>query len=244
VCCKNSCCTAPRLHHVTLHQVEKISPRPHGSWHYAILRVICPCDLLESVESSKRTGCSQPGVVKNFVRARDCSSSVCHARHALLNALRCSVSVQTSRPSCCLRSLGCSVMNEQLMALCNISVRLKSAANRARQVFGHVPVLSLDPLSAVWQLLSLCCVSQQERAASLAPSASVFSLLELLRLRLDSTKLFCRYCGLRNDCQSQLLLCSNISPKRYFLLAGLVTHMFVIMRISVQFRLLVQFPRL
>ena len=83
-------------------------------------------------------------------------------------------------------------MNEQLMALCNISVRLKSAANRARQVFGHVPVLSLDPLSAVWQLLSLCCLSKQERAASLAPSASIFSLLELLRLRLESSKLFCR----------------------------------------------------
>jgi hypothetical protein len=135
-------------------------------------------------------------------------------------------------------------MNEQLMALCNISVRLKSAANRSRQVFGHVPVLSLDPLSAAWQLLSLCCLSQQERAASLAPSASIFSLLDLLRLRLDSTKLFCRYCGLRNHCQSQMLLCTNILPKRYFLLAGLVTHMFVITRISVQFRLLVLFPRL
>ncbi len=83
-------------------------------------------------------------------------------------------------------------MNEQLMALCNVPARIDFAANRARQVFGHVPVLCRDPLSALWQLLSLCCLSPQERIQALAPSASIFSLLELLRLRLETFKLFCR----------------------------------------------------
>ncbi len=129
------------------------------------------------------------------VRARDCSSGVYNAQLTLSNALRYSVSAHAARLGGFCRSLGCSAINEQLMALCDVSARLNSAADRAAQVFGHVPVMSSDTLSGVWQLLSLCCLPPHERIAALAPSASIFYLLELLHRRLDSSKLFCRYCA-------------------------------------------------
>ncbi len=171
-------------------QVEKISQhRPHAVLH-AILRVICPCDPVDSPESLKED--CQGRVQKSCVRARDFSSNIFNAKHVLSKALQFSVSVEMVRPGCCIRSLGCSVMNEQLIALCNLQGRLDSAANRARQVFGHVPILSSDPLSAIWQLLSLCCLSPQDRIEALAPSASIFNLFALLRHRLETSKLFCR----------------------------------------------------
>jgi hypothetical protein len=172
-------------------QVEKISQQPHGAELHATLRVICPCDLVHSFETLTDGG--EAGVSKSSVRARDCSSSVFNANRALSQALRCSISAEATRPGCCFRSLGYSSMNEQLMVLCNVPARLHSAADRARQVFGHVPVICSDPLSAVWQLLSLCCLSPHERIEALAPSASIFSLLELLHLRLGTSRLFCRY---------------------------------------------------
>jgi hypothetical protein len=173
------------------------------------------------------------------VRARDCSSGVYNAQLTLSNALRYSISVHVARPGGFTRSLGCSAINEQLMALCDVSARLNSAADRAAQVFGHVPVLSSDPLSRVWQLLSLCCLPPHERIAALAPSASIFYLLDLLRRRLDSSKLFCRYCA---SCAGTFLR-QNIQL-RIVLFSGHAILMFVIMRIFVQCLPPVQFPRL
>jgi hypothetical protein len=157
---------------------------------HALLRVICPCDLVDSSKLMKE-GC-QGDVHKSWVRARDCSCSTFNAKYALSKALQYSVSVEMARPGCSFRSLGYSVMSEQLMAFCNLQARFDSVANRARQVFGHVPELCSDLLPAVWQLLSLCCLSPQERIEALAPSASIFNLLELLRLRLETSRLFCR----------------------------------------------------
>jgi hypothetical protein len=179
------------LSHLTRQQVEKVSLVPRVLLS-AILRVICPYDLVNTAELSRSDPGAQTGVVNICVRARDCSIGIYNAQLALSNALRYSVSVQTGRPGFRVRSLGCSVMNEQLMVLCDVSSRLNAAADRARQMFGHVPVISRDPLAAVWQLLSLCCLPQHERIAALAPSASIFSLLELLCRRLNSSKLFCR----------------------------------------------------
>ena len=126
-------------------------------------------------------------------------------------------------------------MNEQLMGLCDVATRLEAAASRAKQVFGHVPALSSDPLSALWQLLSLCCLPQLERVAALSSSASFFSLLDLLRFRLESSKLYCRYCA-------------TVAPVFLILIlsffSGLAILTFVILRIFVQFHLPVQFPRL
>ena len=167
----------------------------HVAFH-AILRVICPCDVVASVAHSTNDSCAEPGGLNNCVRARDCSSSVFNAQLARLNALRFSVPVKFARVGATtVRSLGMSVMNEQLMGLCDVATRLEAAASRAKQVFGHVPALSSDPLSALWQLLSLCCLPQLERVAALSSSASFFSLLDLLRFRLESSKLYCRYCA-------------------------------------------------
>jgi hypothetical protein len=183
----------------TRHQVEKISQHPHaqglGPLH-AILRVICPCDVVESAEASRGDSSAQSVgahsvAVDSCVRARDCSSSVYNAQLSLSNSLRYSTLANSLRPGSCIRSLGYSVMNEQLINLCDVSARLNSAAELARQVFGHVPAISGDPVSAVWKLLSLCCLPPHERVAALAPCASIFSLLDLLRCRLDCSKLFC-----------------------------------------------------
>lgn len=183
---------------VTRQQVEKLSHRPQGLERptpiHAILRVICPCDLVASVEQFRSNGCLQDGGLKKFVRARDSSRSIFNAQLARLNALRFSVPVKAARiGATAIRSLGISVMNEQLIGLCDVAARLETAANRAKQVFGHVPALSSDPLSAIWQLLSLCCLPQLERVAALTSSATFFSLMDLLLRRLDSSKLFCRY---------------------------------------------------
>ncbi len=158
---------------------------------HAILRVICPCDVVESAEACGGDFVAQSVAVGSCVRARDCSSGVYNAQLSLSNSLRYSTSAKSLRPGSFIRSLGYSVMNEQLMNLCDVSARLKSAAELARQVFGHVPAISGDPVSAVWKLLSLCCLPPHERLTALAPCASIFSLLNLLRCRLDCSKLFC-----------------------------------------------------
>jgi hypothetical protein len=148
----------------------------------------------------------QGDVAKGCIRARDCSSSFFNALYSRSHALRYSVSLNMARPSSSLRSLGCSVMNEQLISFCDVETRLNAAVNRAREVFGHVPAPCKDPLSRIWQLLSLCCLPQQERIAALSPSASIFSLLELLQLRLNSPNLFCRYCvAVASVCSSHLI---------------------------------------